>query len=93
MNTVVTRQFTVENELGLHARPSASFVKKANEFQSQITVENESGESVNGKSIIGLMCLSANKGSRLTISAKGKDAEQAVFALGCLFKNKFGEVR
>jgi phosphocarrier protein HPr len=92
MNTVVTKEFTVENELGLHARPSASFVRIANEFKAHIEVTNEAGDSVNGKSILGLMCLSANKGTRLTVSAKGSDAEDAVFALGKLFKDKFGEM-
>jgi len=87
----VSNEFIVENENGLHARPSASFVKKANEFQSYIKVVNENGEIADGKSILGLMCLVAGPGSKLVVSAEGDDAEEAVFALGTLFKNKFGE--
>lgn len=87
----VSEEFVIENENGLHARPSASFVKKANEFQSHIQVVNENGEIADGKSIMGLMCLAAGPGAKVTVSAEGDDAEEAVFALGSLFKNKFGE--
>lgn len=88
----VIKEFTVDNEHGLHARPSASFVKKANEFKSHIEVITVDGEVVNGKSIIGLMCLSAGKGTKLKVRATGEDAKDAVYALGNLFKMKFGEV-
>lgn len=88
----VIKEFTIENEHGLHARPSASFVKKANEFQSHIEVITVNGDIVNGKSILGLMCLSACKGTKLKIQAVGDDAKEAVYALGNLFKTKFGEV-
>ena len=94
MKSTVTKQFTVENENGLHARPSASFVKKANEFQSTIEViKEDENMTVNGKSILGLLCLGAGKGTTLTVKAEGDDAEEAVYALGSLFKNKFGEDR
>lgn len=91
MMTKVTKEFIVRNENGLHARPSASFVKKANEFQSHIEVTNENGETVDGKSIIGLLCLSASVGSKLKVTAEGQDAEKAIYAIETLFKNKFGE--
>lgn len=87
----VTQEFLVENKNGLHARPSASFVKKANEFQSCIRVMNKNGEVVDGKSIIGLLLLEADFGSKIVVTAEGKDAEKAIYALGILFKNKFGE--
>ncbi len=87
----VIEEFIIENENGLHARPSASFVKKSSEFQSCIRVMNENGEIADGKSIMGLMCLAAGPGSKLTISAEGDDAKEAIYALGTLFKNKFGE--
>lgn len=87
----VTQMFTVENELGLHARPSASIIKKASEFQSHIEIVTEDGEVVDGKSILGIMLLGAEKGTELKITAEGNDAEEAIYALGSLFKNKFGE--
>jgi phosphocarrier protein len=91
MSTKITRNFIVKNELGLHARPSASFVKKANEFDARIEVIKDDGNAVNGKSIMSLMCLAAGKGVKLTILAEGHDALEAIHALGSLFKNKFGE--
>ena len=81
---------TVINRLGVHARPAALFVKVANKFQSDITVEKD-GEQVNGKSIMGLMMLAAAQGSRLTIAARGQDAEAAVRDLEQLFLQKFNE--
>ncbi len=91
MTEKVTREFTVENENGLHARPSCSLVKKANEYQSHIEVCNEDGDIVNGKSVIGIMCLGVGKGSTIKITAEGTDAHEAIYALGELFKDKFGE--
>lgn len=87
----VTQTFVIENENGLHARPSSSLVKKAFEFQSHIEVTSETGETVDGKSILGLMLLGAPKGTKLKITAEGNDATEAIYALGDLFKNKFGE--
>jgi catabolite repression HPr-like protein len=65
---------------GLHARPAAEFVKRANTFRSQITVTKD-GRSVDAKSILGLMGLAAGHGSEITISANGTDEEQAVETL------------
>ena len=81
---------TVINKLGIHARPAALFVKVANKFASDIIVEKD-GEEVNGKSIMGLMMLSAGQGSKLTVSARGSDAEAAVRDLEQLFLQKFNE--
>jgi phosphocarrier protein HPr len=91
MATKVTQEFTVENENGFHARPTASFVKKANEFQSHIEVVNEDGQIADGKSIMGLLCLAAGPGAKLKITAEGKDANEAIYAFQTLFKTKFGE--
>ena len=85
-----TREVTVINKLGIHARPAAMFVKTANKFQSDITVEKD-GEQVNGKSIMGLMMLAAGQGSKLIITAEGHDAEAAVLELESLFQRKFDE--
>lgn len=78
------------NKLGIHARPAALFVKIANKFESDITVAKD-GETVNGKSIMGLMMLAAGLGSKLTITAEGRDAEQAVREIAQLFLQKFNE--
>ena len=85
-----TRELIVSNKLGVHARPAALFVKVANRFSCDIFVEKD-GETVNGKSIMGLMMLAAGPGSKLTISAEGQDASQALDELETLFKQKFDE--
>jgi phosphocarrier protein HPr len=86
----VSRAVTVINKLGVHARPAALFVKIANKFESEITVERD-GEQVNGKSIMGLMMLAAGQGAKLIITAEGHDAEAAVRELESLFHRKFDE--
>ena len=85
-----SREITVINKLGVHARPAAMFVKTANRFACNITVEKD-GEQVNGKSIMGLMMLAAGQGSKLIIIAEGPDAEAAVHELEILFQRKFDE--
>ncbi len=87
---MVTRNLTVLNKLGIHARPAAMFVKTANRFQCDIFVEKD-GEKVNGKSIMGLMMLAAGPGSKLTVHAEGQDASQALAELETLVERKFGE--
>ena len=86
----ITKQLTVINRLGIHARPAALFVKVAGKFTSQIMVEKD-GETINGKSIMGLMMLAAAQGSKLTVTAEGADAEAALKALEELFHQKFNE--
>jgi len=86
----VQKEVTVLNKLGLHARPAAMFVKTANRFHCDIFVEKD-GEKVNGKSIMGLMMLAAGPGSKLTVSAEGQDASQALAELETLIKRKFDE--
>lgn len=90
MSAKVTKQFTVINKLGIHARPAALFVKVAGKFASHIHVEKD-GETINGKSIMGLMMLAAAQGSELRITAEGRDAEAALTALEELFQQKFNE--
>lgn len=85
-----TKELTVQNKLGIHARPAAMFVKTANRFAADIFVEKD-GETVNGKSIMGLMMLAAGPGSRLTVHAEGPDATQAISELESLLKRKFDE--
>jgi phosphocarrier protein len=87
---VVKKEITIVNELGLHARPAAMFVKLANEFMSEIMVE-KGPELVNGKSIMGIMMLAAGKGSKIKVSAEGPDAAEAVNRIEQLVQSKFGE--
>lgn len=85
-----TREFTVTNKLGIHARPAAQFVKTASRFSCEIQVEKDD-EQADGKSIMGLMMLAAGHGSVLTITADGEDAEEALKALGELIERDFEE--
>lgn len=80
----------ISNELGLHARAAAAFVKIANRFRSNITVKKES-VSVNGKSIMGVLMLAAPKGTPIEVTTSGPDADKAMAELGALIENKFGE--
>ena len=86
---VSERRVTVINELGLHARPAAEFVKLASRFESDIRLAKD-GDAVNGKSIMGVMTLAAECGAELTLRADGSDAEAAVAALEELVANEFG---
>ncbi len=67
----------VKNKLGLHARPAALFVQAANQFDSHIMVEKDD-DRVNGKSIMGILMLGAEKGSEIIIEADGQDAKIAI---------------
>ena len=85
-----SKEITVSNKLGIHARPAALFVKTANRFACDIFVEKD-GEKINGKSIMGLMMLAAGPGSKLTILASGTDAQLAIAEIEALVKRKFDE--
>lgn len=84
------KEVTVINALGLHARPAAMIAKCASGFNSEI-IMNKSGEIANCKSILGIMTLSAAKGTVLVINAEGDDAAQAIDAISTLFESKFDE--
>lgn len=87
---IETREMTIQNQLGLHARAAASFVKVANRFHSEIFV-NKDGVKVNGKSIMGVLMLAAAKGSKILVEANGDDATDALEAISNLIDAKFGE--
>ncbi|MFO7888673.1 MAG: HPr family phosphocarrier protein [Eubacteriales bacterium] len=72
--------YIIKNSIGLHARPAAIFVKKANEFISDIKVLKDNKEA-NAKSIINVMSLGAIKGSEVSLQAKGDDEDEALEAL------------
>lgn len=80
----------IRNELGLHLRAAAAFVKLADQFESDVTMRR--GDMVaNGKSIIALVTLAAPCGTEVRIEAMGSDAERAVEALAGLVEGGFGE--
>jgi phosphocarrier protein len=82
-------QLVIRNQLGLHARACAMFVKTASKFRSQVLVSRDDLE-VNGKSIMGVMMLAAEEGSMIKVRADGEDETQAVAALRELVDGKFG---
>lgn len=86
----ISKVLTIQNRLGLHARPSAMFVKACSRFKSEIWVEKD-GEQVNGKSIMGLMMLAAGQGSKLLITCEGADAERALNEIESIVDRKFDE--
>jgi len=86
----VRKELVVLNKLGIHARPAAMFVKTANRFDCDIFIEKD-GETVNGKSIMGLMMLAAGPGSKLILVADGHDASRAATEIEALLQRKFDE--
>lgn len=89
-DAAIVKEFTILNRLGLHARPSAMFVKAANRFKAEVWVEKD-GEQVNGKSIMGLMMLAAGQGSKLLVSCDGPDADKALAEIEALILRRFDE--
>ena len=87
---MIERVFQIKNRLGLHARPAAMLVQEAAKHKSAIVVVKD-GLEVNGKSVMGLMLLAAESGSKLTIRADGPDEEKAIEAIGRIFEKKFDE--
>ena len=88
--TKIKKEFVIANKLGIHARPAAMFVKTANQFDCELFVEKD-GETVNGKSIMGLMMLAAGPGAKIRVQADGADAAQALHEIEALIKRKFDE--
>ena len=85
-----TREITVKNEVGLHARPATYFIQKANEFKSSIWVEKDE-RRVNAKSLLGVLSLGIVKGTAITIIADGADEEEAIATLSELIDSDFSE--
>ncbi|MFO7774341.1 MAG: HPr family phosphocarrier protein [Candidatus Hydrogenedentota bacterium] len=86
----ITEELVIVNNLGMHARPAATLVQTVLEFESDITIQ-KNGREVNAKSIMGLLTLAAAQGSRVTVTCKGSDAEEAMGAVRKLFETGFGE--
>jgi phosphocarrier protein HPr len=87
---MVSKDVTIINKLGLHARPAAQLVKVASKFSSEISFRKGNLE-VNGKSIMGVMMLAAAKGAKITVIVKGSDEKEALGAIVNVFEAKFGE--
>ena len=81
---------TVANHLGLHARAAGRFVHLASRYQAQVQVTRGS-QTMDGKSIMGILLLAAAAGTLLTVSADGQDEQAAVDALCCFIESGFGE--
>ncbi len=87
---MVKLEIVIMNRLGLHARPAAQLVQTASKFNSEIILKKENLE-VNAKSIMGVMMLAAEMGSKITIIADGPDEKEAAEAVAHVFNSKFGE--
>jgi len=83
-------EVVLPTENGLHARPATKFVEMASRFSSDICISKD-GTSVSGKSVIEILTLAAEYGSKLLISAEGEDEEEAVEALVKLVEKSFQE--
>lgn len=90
MNGPVTRQLAIVNEKGLHARASAKFVDLVERFDARAQVEKD-GMCVSGDSIMGLLMLTAPRGSSITVTTTGPDAVALADALEALVSDYFGE--
>lgn len=88
----ISRQLEITNQRGLHARASARFVKCVEEFDATVTVSHD-GHTVPGTSILGLMMLAAAKGTIITVTAEGPEADAAMEAITAMLADRFGEDR
>jgi len=84
---MIERRVQVKLKLGLQARQAALFVQEANRFSADIFPEKDE-KKVNAKSIMGVMSLAVAKGTEVTLSSEGNDAEQAVTALATIIENE-----
>jgi phosphocarrier protein len=87
---LISKDITIINKLGLHARAAAKLVALASNYQSEIEIEKE-GKKINGKSIMGVMMLAANQNSIITITISGEDEDDAMNSIVYLFNNYFDE--
>lgn len=86
----IKKTLIIKNRLGLHARAAAQFVKTSNRFLSEIFL-SKGRQTVNGKSIMGLLTLAAATNSKVVLQCEGPDAKEAIRALSDLIDSKFGE--
>lgn len=88
---MVSRSVTIQNNVGLHARPATFFIQKANSYKSSIWVEKEDCR-VNAKSLLGVLSLGIVKGTTITLIADGNDENEAVSGLADLVNGGFPEL-
>lgn len=87
---MIVREVTVRNRAGIHTRPASMIVREAARFESEFFIRLD-GYEINGKSIIGVMTLAADQGTRLELSFEGSDEAAAADALEAVFESGFGE--
>ncbi len=87
---MIEKEVEIFNEIGLHVRPASMLVEAASKFKSKIWIEKD-GQEANGKSIMSLLLLSAEKGNKIKIKAEGPDEKEAVVTLTGIVEKKFGE--
>ncbi|HUF16483.1 MAG TPA: HPr family phosphocarrier protein [Thermoanaerobaculia bacterium] len=87
---MINKDIEIINRLGLHARAAAKLVQTAARYASEIKVK-KGDEEADGKSILGVLLLAAGKGTVITVTASGKDEQEAVDAIQSLIVNKFDE--
>jgi phosphocarrier protein HPr len=87
---MVTKEIIVVNRLGLHARPATLLVKTASQFKAKITLRKDE-LVVDAKSIMGVLILAAQKGSKILLEVDGADENDAANAMAKLFSDGFGE--
>ncbi|MCK5519853.1 MAG: HPr family phosphocarrier protein [Candidatus Marinimicrobia bacterium] len=83
------QEFEILNEQGLHARPATALVNTIQKYKSEVFLLSQ-GKKINAKSILGVLVLAAEKGSKMIVQANGEDAEEAVNSVLNLAANKFG---
>ena len=88
--SVISKEVTINNQVGLHARPATFFIQKANEFKSSIWIEREE-RRVNAKSLLGVLSLGIVKGTAVNIVADGVDENEAIATLSELIDSDFAE--
>ncbi len=87
---MLTREVTINNQVGLHARPATFFIQKANEFKSNIWIEKDD-RKVNAKSLLGVLSLGIVKGTSVNLIADGSDEKEALNTLAALIASDFSE--
>jgi len=87
---VVQKEVIIVNKLGLHARAAAKLVTLASSFSCNIDISRD-GQTVNGKSIMGVMMLAASRGTSIVITTSGHDEDEAASSLEELVQDRFGE--
>ena len=87
---MVERKLIIQNKYGLHARPAVEFVQIASQYDADITVSKD-GVEVNGKSMMGVLMLAADKGSKVILKTNGKDEDELIEALTDLLMKELDE--